>query len=281
MLNLLHQERSLTSARGYVNYILNHRGIQLPPVPETCLITYSDAFLEQAKRRYDHRVIDIGSRKPTEIYFFRSDNGENFSIVSPQYGDAMAVTTLEELIALGEIATELQGRQGFKNFLSMGTAGHPTKSNPELNVGDVLLVNSALSYEGSSVHYAERGHVPRVDERVLTILRDILEQKGIPFKEGLVATTSAIYRETPSFISQVLESGTLGLDMETSALLTVADFYKRRFGTLLYISDIVKVGGSNGEWNVEFLSGDVSDTENKLFDAAIELVNRLKETVPR
>ena len=131
----------MTSARGYVDYILSHRGINLPPVPKTCLIVYSDAFLGQAKKRYDYRVIDIGSRKPTEIYFFRSDNGENFGLVSPQYGDAMAVTTLEELIALGEIAAQQQGSIGFQNFLSMGTAGHPTnkKYSKSSLVVEILL----------------------------------------------------------------------------------------------------------------------------------------------
>ncbi|MFH1072877.1 MAG: hypothetical protein V1743_05605 [Nanoarchaeota archaeon] len=256
-----------------MEYILAEKRIQLPSVPSACLITYSDTFLHEAKRRFDYRCIDIGSRKPTEIYFFRKDEGKNFAIVNPQYGDAMAVTTLEELIALGEIASERQEAVGFHTFLSMGTAGHPTNADhpQKLSVGDIVVVTAALKYEGSSDHYASKENLPEADEHVVRLLCEVLDHRGVHYQNGIVATTSGIYRETPTFIKQILEKDAIGIDMETSALLTVAKYHGKKMGTILYISDVVHVDG----WNVEFLSGDVSETEIKVFDAAMDAINKL------
>ena len=265
-----YNERSLTSAQGFIYYIkgvLSQRGVIIPEIPPTILIAYSDPLIERAKSSYHFLPVNIGTRKPTEIFFFRPIQGPEFAMVSPQYGDAMAVTTLEELIALG-----------FQNFLSLGTAGHPTDKNvPQLSVGDAISVNDALSYEGTSRHYSPAGTIAKADKSINEVLRRLLAERDIRFHEGRVATTSGIYRETPSFVRKVLSKGAIALDMETSALLTVAEYHKKPMGTLLYVSDVIKVreGTSNG-WEVDFLSGSVAETEQKVFEVAMKLVNRLQ-----
>ena len=96
-----YNERSLTSAAGFIHYItdvLKQKGVALPEIPPTILIAYSDPLIERAKGSYHFLPVNIGTRKPTEIFFFRPIHGPEFAMISPQYGDAMAVTTLEELM---------------------------------------------------------------------------------------------------------------------------------------------------------------------------------------
>ena len=261
-------EQSLTSAQGYVRYILSAKGIALPPLPRTCLIDYSNIFLEEAKKRFPvYQMVDIGSRKPEEVYFFRKSHGNDFSIITPQYGDAMAAMTLEELAALQS------GKTAFHRFLSMGTAGHPTaQEEPALPVGRIVLVRDALSYEGTSPHYAENDR-PQAHEGINRKLRSVLQRRGVNFTEGTVATTPAIYRETPSFIRDAIERGACVLDMETSALLTVARYLDRPIGTLLYVSDIVQMKKGESGWDVQFLSGDVTKAEEALFGVFLDFVD--------
>ncbi|HWG91061.1 MAG TPA: hypothetical protein VNZ52_09470, partial [Candidatus Thermoplasmatota archaeon] len=58
---------------------------------------------------------------------------------------------------------------------------------------------------------------PDLTRRLLT------HAPGIPF-QGPVWTTDAIYRETPERIRHFRDRGAIAVDMETSALLTVAHY---------------------------------------------------------
>ena len=260
-------EQSLTSAAGFVKYIIDAKKITVPEIPPICLITYSDPLLKRARESFDYRMIDIGSRKPTEIYFFKPTQGNAFAIVSPQYGAPMAACVLEELIALG-----------FRNFVSLGTAGHPTdKITPELAVGDLVVIEDALRYESTSDHYLPKGEIPKSDKDLTEKLRGILAEKGHKFINGRVATIDAIYREPPSLLVHAMSNGAIALDMETSALFAVALHHGIPLATLLYISDILKLKKNIGdEWHLEFLGGSLEKAEDNAFAAAVELANRVK-----
>jgi len=88
-------------------------------------------------------VVDIGSRKPTLVYYFAGE-GVAFGMVAPQYGDAMAATTLEELIALG-----------FRSFFSVGTAG----ASPRRQSTGTCAASADLQRHGATLHGDTCGHV--------------------------------------------------------------------------------------------------------------------------
>jgi len=275
--------QSVVRPEDYITYILKEKGNEeiRKEIPETCLIVYSETFYRRVKGY--QKVVDIGSRKPTEIYLIKRDEGKNFGIVCPQYGDGMASATLAELTALG-----------FRNFLSLGTTGHPTnRANLEVKVGDILLVNDALIYEGASHHhlplpdllryYAFARTLPaqRPHPKAREILQDILKQRELAFKEGTVATTGAFYMESPLFIEEALRRNVIALDMETTALFSRAEYHNRTkqaditIATILYFSDIVQLNETSGEWNVQFLSGDVTEAESKILPVVIDFIDRI------
>jgi purine-nucleoside phosphorylase len=68
-------------------------------------------------------------------------------------------------------------------------------------------------------------------------LRAALKGEGMPFKQGPVWTTDAPYRETADKVKRYQTDGVLGVDMETSALFTVAAFRGIQAASLLVVSD--------------------------------------------
>ncbi len=138
-------------------------------------------------------------------------------------GSPLAVMAYERLIA-----------SGCQEIILLGLAG---SLSPAFRIGQALLVQKAIAYEGTSSHYFPGQRVfspsPDLASRIETKLR----QQGLSFKKGIIITTDAPYRETRSWILEAKKQGAAAVDMETSALLAVASFYGLRASALILISD--------------------------------------------
>ncbi|MBI4016027.1 MAG: nucleoside phosphorylase [Candidatus Aenigmarchaeota archaeon] len=233
-------QKGITTPDDTVRYIRDIRqreGVDIPDIPSTCLISYSDDLLDATKSRFSNTPVNIGIRKRTDLYFFRLPNGNRFGMVSPQYGAPMAATLLEELISMG-----------FQRFLSFGITGHIAEDRPTMNVGDVILVEDSISYDGTTRHYLPPEQVPKADRDVTNELKRILKHRRVPFRAGRIATTDAIYRETSALIRDAIGKGALAFDMETAALFACAEFHRKPIGAMRYVSDIVLVSEPRGRW---------------------------------
>jgi uridine phosphorylase len=257
-----YHEPSITSAKKYIDYIIKKKKITVPAIPKVCFILYSRQLIDNLLATTPSLMIDIGSRNRTEIHFCYPEDGLPFAFIGEQLGASMAVVVLEELIALG-----------FSTFVAMGATGHPTRcSEPQANIGDFVLVKDALVYEGTSDHYESGINISRADISLLHDLSGILGKQNISFFEGRIATTDALYRETPQFIAEILDEGAFAIDMETSALYTAARFHHKRICALLYISDIVCI---HDNWDIDFVAGDIDRAEQK----SLALIKTLVENI--
>lgn len=148
----------------------------------------------------------------------------NIFIAGPAVGAPMAVMTLEKLIALGA-----------KIIILYSWCG---SLQPVLGLREILLPNTFISEEGTSRHYPLSN--PALPDRLLqeNLLQFLSSQNHI-CREGSIWTTDAPYRETTSKVEQYGQQGALGVDMEYSALCTVASFRKIRFGALHFVSDLL------------------------------------------
>jgi len=228
---------SITSARRYIDFLLMRKSsVELPDIPGHCIINYIPAVSDSMKALYPHQSLTLGLTNPMQLDVFRPDHGMSFAMSHGMHGSPMAAVQLEELIALG-----------CENFLVIGPAGHPTsKSKPELELGELLLPTSALIFEGTSPHYGQREKSsPSID--AVTRLKDTLQELELHFRQGAVATTDALYRETGPFLQKLLERQVLAVEMELSALFTVAQFHGKSLTGLLFISDMVSI---DGVWDI-------------------------------
>lgn len=152
------------------------------------------------------------------------------------------VTAWPDLILAGPIlgaphaamVVEYMSRKGVDSFLSLGLCG---SLQPGLVWGDLVVPETALSEEGTSALYALDDGPAGADPGLLGRLTRALTGKGHDFQTGRVWSTDAPYRETRDKVERHARSGILAVDMETSALMTVARFRNLAWAGLMVVSD--------------------------------------------
>jgi uridine phosphorylase len=130
---------------------------------------------------------------------------------------------MERLIALGAGC-----------IVGVGSCG---SLQTHVSIGRVILPTSALIEEGTSGHYQGRGVSATPDPYLLEDIRQALNSEGIQPLEGRVWTTDAPFRETFEKVTRYQRSGILAVEMEASALMTVASFRNIPFASVLVVSD--------------------------------------------
>jgi uridine phosphorylase len=145
------------------------------------------------------------------------------SLTGPFLGAPQAVMVMEKIIALGA-----------KRICVFGWCG---SLQPDLHIGDIVIPLNAVAEEGTSRHYPIGNTKPGTDQELNRILEEALEQEGLPFRKGMVWTTDAPYRETASKVKTYRRKGVLAVEMEMSALMTLAVYRCVKLCGLLVVSD--------------------------------------------
>ena len=151
-----------------------------------------------------------------------SQNDSKSYWAGPAIGSPFAVMTLEKLIALG-----------ITKCVILGWCGALVDS---LQVGDVVLPTWGKSEEGTSRHYPV-DHRAESSKNLRNALTEYLEAHDVSCTAGPVWTTDALYRETRSKINTYASQSILAVDMEFSALATVAAFRGIEMAAALLVSD--------------------------------------------
>jgi len=158
------------------------------------------------------------------------------ALSGPFLGAPHAVMGMEKLIALGA-----------RRFWFLGWCG---SLQSRLRVGDLILPTGALSEEGTSRHYPIGNRKSTSDPELNRRLGQALQRQGVAFSHGTIWTTDAPYRETPAKIERYQNRGILAVEMETSALMTLAVFRAVQMTGLLVVSDEL----FDGSWHPGFSS---------------------------
>ena len=146
------------------------------------------------------------------------------SLVEKVFAAPVAVDTLEIAIAMG-------ARQLFFFGLCGAMADR-------LEIGDVVIPTDAKREEGTSYHYMPQSVKARPDERLAKQLSDFFcKQSSIKVHKGRTVSTDAVFRQTLNKELGWKNKGILGVDMEMSALLTVARFHQLPAVSVLVVSD--------------------------------------------
>jgi purine-nucleoside phosphorylase len=190
--------------------------------------------------------------------YTRKDGDDGFSLVGPFIGAPHAVLLLENLIC-----------QGISQVIFTGWCG---SVSPNASVGDIIIPSKAYSDEGTSGHYPLSEGMPSGPDTALAdLLADACQGQGLPVKRGAVWTTDAIYRETPEKIDHFRKMGALAVDMEFSALLTVAAFRGIQLAAALIVSDEVW----SHTWKTGFKNPAFKTNRNTLTQTLAAVVKRM------
>lgn len=145
------------------------------------------------------------------------------TVGGPAPGAPYAVMVLEKLMALG-----------VQWVVALGWCG---SLRPEVAIGDLIIPESAYSEEGTSGHYPMLAPEPQPAAGLCRTLGNLLTSAGVKFHAGKVWTTDALYRETEAKVLAYGAQGMLAVEMEMSALFTVARFRGVALAGLLVVSD--------------------------------------------
>ncbi len=145
-------------------------------------------------------------------------------------GAPHACTVLEELIAIG-------GRE----FIITGTAGG-------LKERGLFLCNRAIRDEGTSIHYVNHSKYSYPNKELTFRIKKFLESKGLKVELGTSWTIDAPYRETKKEINYYKREGVKTVEMEASAMFTVARLRRVKIAAIFSVSDII----GNDKWEPHF-----------------------------
>ncbi len=199
---------------------------------------------------------DLGGRQyrifNAQLMHVASDSDRKpFFVTGPAVGAPMAVMTLEKLIAIGA-----------REIIVFGWCGTLT---PELKIGDILIPTWGVSEEGTSQHYP-LFEQPESSKKSRGKIRKILQKNNMNVIEGPIWTTDAPYRETIDKVIGYKNQGVLGVDMEFTALCTVAAFRNISICAVSLVSDALWSGHWQKGFNTREFKKRSSQVMNVLFD---------------
>jgi len=181
------------------------------------------------------------------------------------------------------IAVEELARVGADTLLRVGSCG---AIQPELAVGDLVITTGAVRQEGTSDEYVREDYPAVADHAVVAALVAAAEDLGYDYHVGLTASTDSFYagqaREgyagfralgSDDRLDQLREANVLNVEMEASAILTLANVYGLRAGAVC----TVFADRTTGEFRTEG-EGRAAQTASRAVALLAEMDERVDET---
>jgi len=209
-------------------------GKKPPPLGNFSIMVSQESDLRLLCKETDLDKNKFKKKLMTSRLYTGTSSTPGFSIMGPIVGASYAAILLETLIAWGA-----------KEILFLGCCG---AVSPDVKVGDIIIPTCGVIDEGVSKHYEHDGSRSYPSEIVTEKIRNALTIEGLPFKEGAIWTTDAMFRETREKVEFHQKNNVLGVEMEISAIFSVGKFRDANIGGLLVVSDEI----SSFSWNVGF-----------------------------
>ena len=182
--------------------------------------------------------------------------GERISVQGSGMGQPSASIYANELFAEYDVQT----------LIRVGTCGALTEA---VRVRDVIVAMSASTdSQMNRLRFHGIDYAPTADYQLLRAAVDAAEAAGLNVHVGQVFSGDLFYNDRPDLVSRTAEYGVLGIEMEASALYTLAAKFGRRALGIMTVSDhlITKEETSAEERQTTF-----SEMITIALDAAIEV----------
>lgn len=193
------------------------------------VITFFPEVLERLKA--EGRILperEISGENPFTVYRFA---GTDVLIIHGQLGCPACGGNLDLLHGMGVTKVMFCGGGGVLD--------------PQIGVGQILVVDGAIRDEGFSYHYIAPSRCVYTDPAVTGRITAHLQARGVPHLQGLVWTTDALFRETRDRIARRKAEGAKIVEMEQAGCIAVARCRGFDYGALIYGGDDV----SQSEWS--------------------------------
>ncbi|EPY09208.1 Purine nucleoside phosphorylase II (PNP II) [Paenibacillus alvei TS-15] len=156
---------------------------------------------------------------------------------------------------------ELINEYGVKNLFRVGTCGAMQK---DVHVRDVVLAQATCTDSSMNRHvFGGYDYSPIASFSLLKEAYENAVAKGMNVHVGNIFTSDMFYRDDKSVVQKLMDYGVLAVEMETTALYTLAAKYGVNALTILTVSDHLLTGE-------ETTSQERQTTFNDMMEVALE-----------
>ncbi|SDQ59162.1 nucleoside phosphorylase [Natronobacterium texcoconense] len=160
-----------------------------------------------------------------------SYEGTPISVTSTGIGSPSAAIAVEEL-----------ARVGCDTFIRVGSCGALQR---EMDVGDLVITTGGVRQEGTSDEYVREDYPATADYEVVSALVAAAERLGYDYHTGVTMSADSFYagQGRPGYdgfeaagseelVDQLKEANVKNIEMEASAIMTLANLYGLRAGAV-------------------------------------------------
>ncbi len=127
-----------------------------------------------------------------------------------------------------------------RKLMRVGSCG---SIQEDVDLRDLILAMTASTDSSMNKNrFGGRDFCPPADYRLLRTAADLTEIKNMPCHIGNVFTTDMFYHDVPDYWKDWADYGILAIEMETTALYTLAAKYGVQALTILTVSDNILTG---------------------------------------
>jgi purine-nucleoside phosphorylase len=136
--------------------------------------------------------------------------------------------------------TELLTEYDVQSIVRVGSCGALSE---RLSLRDIVIASGACTNASTNrITFDGLDYAPVADFGLLRAAVEAAEQRGTEVSVGLLFATDSFYNPRPELVSRMAEYGVLAVDMESSALYTLAARHGARSLTICTVSDHVLTG---------------------------------------
>ncbi|PSQ26378.1 uridine phosphorylase [Halobacteriales archaeon QS_9_68_17] len=206
-----------------------HLGVGPDDVADAVLLPGNPERVDKIKTLWD------GAEERGHHREYRTVTGEYegapISVTSTGIGSPSAAIAVEEL-----------ARIGVDTYIRVGSCG---SIKPETEVGDLVITTGAVRQEGTSAEYVREDYPASANHEVVSALVAAAERLGYDYHTGITTSTDSFYagQGRPGFegfeaagseelVENLNEANVTNIEMEASAILTLANIYGLRAGAV-------------------------------------------------
>lgn len=157
---------------------------------------------------------------------------------------------------------ELIQSYNVKNLIRVGTCG---SMQEDVKVRDIVLAMSACTDSNiNRIRFNGMDYAPTADFDLLKRAYDYGKEKGLNMKAGSVLTADSFYNDDKDAWKKWAKFGVLAIEMESTALYTLAAKYKAKALSILTVSDSIVTGE-------ETTAKERQETFTNMMEIALEL----------
>jgi uridine phosphorylase len=165
------------------------------------------------------------------------------------------------------ITTEVMCNAQIQNIIRVGTCG---SLDENIKIGDLFVVDEVIRGDGVTPYYVDKDFKTVADKKIADTLYETGRGMGLSIHRGKAWTTDALLRETREIVEAKRKEGAKVVDMVSSTLLTIAQTYNIKAGSILAVSDNVIIG------EMGFMNPLYYMAESNILKIALETVKKLE-----